>query len=263
MVEIPQDSEGIEAGETVTARLLRPLCEIKKTVSVIGSHDPMIDQAADLLRIKDPSLSVASSHVGSMGGIMAIKRREAHIAGIHLLDEETGIYNIPYVKKYFPNGGAVLVEGAGRVQGFMTAKGNPKGIKGWNEIVSGKLSYVNRQKGSGTRILCDYLLKKHGVDPKDVRDYDREEYTHTAVAALIAAGSADTGLGIFSAANMYGLDFIPVCIEQYDFLVDADSFEEKRVQSFLEVLGTKEFAERLTELGGYSLDRPGKERKIN
>lgn len=263
ILEIPQNSEGIEAGETVIAELLRPIKGIKKTISVIGSHDPLIDQITDLLRIADKSIYVASSHVGSMGGIFAVKRKEAHLGGIHLLDEETGTYNIPYLKKYFTSGEVVLVEGVGRVQGFMVAKGNPKVIKGWEEIVSKNLSYVNRQKGSGTRILCDYLAKKQGIDTEAVYGYGREEYTHTGVAALIAAGSADVGLGIYSAAKIYGLDFIPVCDEQYDILVEAGSFNEPHVRRFLDILTTKEFAKRLDAMGGYTLISPGNVRRID
>lgn len=263
IVDIPQDSEGIEAGETVDVTLLRPLEEIHKTVSIIGSHDPLIDEAADLLRLAGDSFSVASSHVGSMGGIMAIRRGEAHLAGIHLLDEETGTYNIPFLKRYFPGGGVVLVEGVSRLQGLIVRKGNPKGIRSFEEIAGQNLSYVNRQKGSGTRILCDYLARRHGIDTSKIYGYDREEFTHTGVAALIAAGSADAGMGIYSAAKIYGLDFIPICSEQYDLLVLESAFDDPSVQRFLAVLRSEAFAERILNLGGYTLNRPGSVRRID
>ena len=263
IAEIPQDSEGIEAGEMVDVTLLRPLEEIRKTVSVIGSHDPLIDEVADLLRMAGDSFFVASSHVGSMGGIMAIKRGEAHLAGIHLLDEETGTYNIPYLKKHFPGGGVVLVEGVARLQGFIVPKGNPKGVHDFKEIARQNLAYVNRQKGSGTRILCDYLAKQQDIDTSGIYGYDREEYTHTGVAALIAAGSADVGMGIYSAAKIYDLDFIPLCSEQYDLLVLESAFNEPSLKRFLDVLRSEAFAKRLSKMGGYTLNQPGTVRRID
>lgn len=263
ILDVPQDCEGIEAGETVRVTLLRSKEEILNTVCVVGSHDPLLDEMADLLRLKDNSIAVASSHVGSMGGIMAVKRGEAHLGGIHLLDEDTGTYNVPYLKKYFPSGGVVLVEGVGRLQGFMVPKGNPKGIKGFAQIAGQNLSYVNRQKGSGTRILCDYLMKRENINTHTIDGYDREEFTHTAVAALVAAGSADAGLGIYSAAKIYDLDFIPVCEEQYDLLVSQSAFDDPLVQQFLDILPSEAFAERLMKMGGYVFGTPGTVRRID
>lgn len=263
ILDVPQDCEGIEAGEAARVTLLRPMEEVQNTVCVVGSHDPLIDEVADLMRLRDNSIAVASSHVGSMGGIMAVKRGEAHLGGIHLLDEETGTYNIPYLKKYFPSGGVVLVEGVGRLQGFMVPKGNPKGIKGFAQIAEQNLSYVNRQKGSGTRILCDYLAKIEHINTQTIYGYDREEYTHTSVAALVAAGSAHAGLGIFSAAKIYDLDFIPVCKEQYDLLVSQSAFDDPLVRKFLDILSSEAFARRLIKMGGYVLGKPGTVRRID
>ena len=154
-----------------------------------------------------------------MGGIMAIRRGEAHAAGCHLLDTETGEYNIAFIKKYFPKGGVKLVRCVGRQQGLMLQKGNPLGIEKFTDITKPGVRYVNRQKGSGTRILSDYLCKQQGVEPKDVYGYEREELTHTSVAAQIANGSADAGMGIYSAAKLYDLDFVPICIEEYALLL--------------------------------------------
>ena len=254
ILDIPQNSEGYEAGEAVSVRLLRPLERIKNTLSIVGSHDPLLDEAADILRRENPSFSVASSHVGSMGGVMAVLRGEAALAGVHLLDPETGVYNKSYIEKYFPNGDAVLIRCVGRVQGIMCAAGNPLGIKGFEDVAS--LRYVNRQGGSGTRILCDYLIKRHGMS-SEISGYSREEFTHTAVAAQIAAGTADAGLGIFSAAKLYGLDFIPVCNEEYDLLARRESLDEPLVQRFIEVLRGEEFRERLEGLGGYVIGEIG------
>lgn len=261
IIRVPQDREGYEAGETVQVELLRPLEEILRMLVITGSHDPLIDEVANLMRLQHPDASVASSHVGSMGGIMAVKRGEAHMGGIHLLDEATGTYNESYVQKYFPQGGVALIECVQRQQGFMVAKGNPKGIRGWKEIAEQNLSYINRQKGSGTRLLCDYLVKQAGIDSSKIYGYEREEFTHTGVAALVAAGNGDAGLGIYSAAQLYGLDFVPVCLEQYDLLVSLDALELPPVQRFLEVLRSPELRKRLEALGGYTLEHPGRIRK--
>ncbi|HSN95388.1 MAG TPA: molybdopterin biosynthesis protein, partial [Anaerolineaceae bacterium] len=206
IIEVPQNVEGYEAGEQVDLWLLKDPREVKRSLVVTGSHDPMIDEIADLMKISWPASRVSSSHVGSMGAIMAIKRGEAHLGGIHLLDEASGAYNIPYLQKYFQVESVILMRGVLRTQGLMVKAGNPNSIKGIQELPG--LSYVNRQKGSGTRILLDYLLKKEGVESVSLIGYQREELTHTAVAAAIAAGTADAGLGIYSAAKIYGLEFV-------------------------------------------------------
>lgn len=256
IIHIPQDLEGLEAGELANVQLLRDPAEIEQTLVITGSHDPLLDEAFDLMKRRWRGSLVASAHVGSMGGIMALRRGEAHMGGIHLLDEASGEYNIPYLKKYFPNGGVTLVECVRRTQGLMVPKGNPKGVRDFKDLT--RLSYVNRQKGSGTRILCDYLCKQEGIEPTDVSGYAREEFTHTAVAAAIAAGTADAGLGILSAARIYDLDFIPICEEQYDLLIADEAIELEMVRKFLEMLQSQEFALRLNNLGGYTLENPGK-----
>ncbi|HNW95694.1 MAG TPA: molybdopterin biosynthesis protein [Anaerolineaceae bacterium] len=261
IIHIPQNTEGYEAGELVNVQLTRSRAEIDRTLVITGSHDPLLDEVADILKRLDRDSSVASSHVGSMGGITAVKRGEAHLGGIHLLDEASGTYNIPYLRKYFPQGGVVLVECVQRTQGLMVPKGNPLGIREFADIAGKR--YVNRQKGSGTRILCDFLARQNAIDADSVWGYEREEYTHTAVAAAIAAGTADAGLGILSAARIYNLDFVPVCEEQYDLLVAESAFHLEMVQRLLEVLRGKEFARRLAVMGGYSLKTPGEIRPWN
>lgn len=250
ILEVPQNVEGYEAGEKVTVRLLRPEEEAENALIVTGSHDPAIDEIADILQRNGASFRIVSSHVGSMGAISAVSNAQAHLGAVHLLDEN-GEYNASYVRKYFPEGGAVLVKGIGRVQGLMVAAGNPLGIKEFSDIV--RCRYVNRQKGAGTRILCDHLMKKTGLSPDDINGYFREEFTHTSVAALIAAGNADAGLGIYSAAKMYGLDFIPLCSEEYDFLIAEKYVDDEKVKAFLSVLESEEFKERLSSLGGYTV----------
>ncbi len=190
---------------------------------------------------------------------MAVRRGEAHAAGCHLLDTETGVYNISFLRKYFPEGGVRLVRCVGRQQGLMTAKGNPKGIRSFADVSKHGIRYVNRQKGSGTRILADYLCAKNRIRPERIYGYDREELTHTSVAAQIASGSADAGMGIYSAAHLYGLDFIPVCVEEYDLLVPDSAWETPMVQKMIAVLKSDAFREKIDALGGYTLERPGEE----
>lgn len=257
ILEIPQSTEGFTAGSRVQVRLLRPEKELENTLVAIGSHDPLLDEAADLLHLADSTLYMSSTHVGSMGGVMAVRRGETHIAGIHLLDERDGSYNTTFIKRYFPNGGVRLVECVGRTQGLMLPAGNPRGIRSLEDLAQEGLRYVNRQKGSGTRILMDYLCKTHGLDPARIYGYDREEYTHTSVAAQIAAGTADAGMGIYSAAQLYNLDFFPICIEQYDLLIPDAAFDTPMVKRLLDVLQSDAFRVRLEALGGYRLEHPG------
>ena len=261
ILEVPQGTEGYEAGSRVNVRLLRSMSQLSRTLVVIGSHDPLLDEAADLLHLADPSLYMSSTHVGSMGGIMAVRRGETHAAGVHLLDETDGSYNTSYIRKHFPQGGVRLVECVGRTQGLMLAPGNPLGIRDLEDLSRAGLRYVNRQKGSGTRILIDYLCRKNGIDTAAIYGYDREEFTHTSVAAQIASGSADAGMGIWSAARLYGLDFLPICMEQYDLLIPDAAFDTPMVQLLLEVLQGPAFRDRIEALGGYRLDHPGKVRE--
>lgn len=261
ILEIPQGCEGYKAGDRVSVKLLRPSHELENTLVAIGSHDPLLDEVADLLHLADPSLFMNSSHAGSMGGIMAVRRGETHIAGVHLLDEKDGSYNTSFIKKYFPQGGVRLVECVGRTQGLMTARGNPENIQGIASLTRPGLRYVNRQKGSGTRILIDYLCKKEGLDTSSIYGYDREEFTHTSVAAQIDSGTADAGMGIYSAAQLYQLDFLPVCMEQYDLLIPDSAWDTPMVQKLISVLKGEEFRNRLEKLGGYQLEQPGRVRE--
>ena len=262
ILDVPQNSEGYEAGERAHVRLLKPIERIARTVRVLGSHDPLIDEAADALRQTDIRAYVSSAHVGSMGAILALSRGEGQLGGVHLLDATDGSYNVSYVEKFIPDGGVALVECVRRAQGLIVAKGNPLGICSIADLANEGIRYINRQKGAGTRVLLDYLLHQASVSPRAIGGYEREELTHTAVAAQIAAGSADCGLGILAAARMYDLDFIPVCEETYDLLVSLAAMESPQVRAFLRVLASDEFLRRLDALGGYSYDQPGRVKKI-
>lgn len=257
ILEVPQGLEGYEAGEEVTLRLLSPMEKLRNTLVVIGSHDPLLDELADMLHLGDPRLYMCSSHVGSMGGIMAIRRGEAHMAGCHLLDTADGTYNRSFIRKYFPKGDVKLVSCVGRQQGLMVARGNPLNICSFADISRQGIRYVNRQKGSGTRILTDYLCSREKVEPSDVYGYTREELTHTSVAAQIACGSADVGMGIYSAAKLYDLDFIPICIEEYDLIIPDHAWDSPMMQQLLTILRSDAFREKILSMGGYTVEHPG------
>lgn len=257
ILEVPQGTEGYEAGEEVQVRLLSTPEKLQNTLVVIGSHDPLLDEVADMMHRADPTVFMSSSHVGSMGGIMAIRRGEAHAGGCHLLDTETGVYNLSFLKKYFPNGGIRLVRCIGRQQGLMLAKGNPLDIKEFADIDKNGVRYVNRQKGSGTRVLMDYLCEQYAVNVSDIYGYEREELTHTSVAAQIANGSADAGMGIYSAAQLYDLDFLPICIEEYDLIIPDHAWETPVVQQLIATLKSPAFREKMLAMGGYTVDHPG------
>lgn len=247
---IPQSLEGVDAGSPIDVRVLKPLSQIRETLVSIGSHDIIMDILADMMRI-------TSGHVGSMGGILAMRRGECHIAPIHLLDMDTGEYNVSYVKKYFKGQKMALIKGVRRHQGFIVEKGNPKGIKGFSDLTRDDVVYINRQRGAGTRILLDYHLKEENIDPSHIKGYDREMTTHMAVASAVKTGSATTGLGIYSAAKALDLDFIEVAYEDYDFLVPFDLLEDDKIKRFIEILISDEFKKRVDALGGYGFERTG------
>lgn len=257
---IEQHSEGVEAGEPVQVELYRDKAEVENTVVIIGSHDLILDVAADMMPNLYPGMFVSSTHVGSMGGLMALKRKEAHLAPIHLLDEETGEYNLSYIRRLFGSGKMALIKGVGRTQGILVKKGNPLGIKGIEDLPGCR--YVNRQRGAGTRVLFDYKLKQMGIAPEQINGYEREAATHMAVAAAVGSDGADAGMGILSAAKAMDLDFIPVGPEEYDFAVPLEYLELPHIKAFIEILKMDEFHKRLDELGGYTYERAG-ERILN
>lgn len=258
ILEIPQSVEGIEAGSKVNIKLLSSEDDIKNTIVCIGSHDPIIDTASDLLHIRNRKYHLSSAHVGSMGGIMALKSGETHIAPIHLLDMESGEYNISYIKKYLSDKGISLIKGVRRIQGLMVRKDGSCSINSLSDIVKSGIRFVNRQRGSGTRILLDYNLKKLGANPKDINGYEREEFTHLSVAAAVASGDADCGLGVYSAAYMMDLDFIPVCSEEYDLAIPTRYLELNMIKELIVVLKSDEFKNELDRLGGYDYKDIGK-----
>lgn len=258
---VPSSREGMTEGERVTVELLRPLDEIQETVVAIGSHDTALDLMASFLRRTGSRYHLSSAHVGSLGGLLALKRGEAHLAGVHMLDEATGEYNVSYVRRYLGRP-ALLVLLARRQQGFLVPKGNPKNITGFRDLIRPDVVYVNRQRGAGTRLLLDYHLKQEGIDPSQVQGYTREEFTHLNVAAAVRSGSADTGLGILAAAKALDLDFIPVTEEEYELCIPAELADDPGVQAVIELIKRPDFQQAVAALGGYDVRDAGRIREV-
>lgn len=249
IITIPKNCEGYDVGEICKAELLKPLSAIEETLLSIGSHDIVMDLISD-------SIALTSSHVGSMGGVMALRRGECHLSPIHLLDEESGVYNIPTVKRYFPNREMVIIKGVRRAQGFIVKPGNPLGINHFSDLCSG-VNYINRQAGSGTRLLLDYRLKKESISSDVISGYQRVVPTHMAVAIAVKSGSADVGLGVKSAAAVMGMDFIEVGFEDYDFVTTKENLETEMVQKLIQLLQSKDFKTEVDKIGGYCTESSG------
>ena len=258
LLKIPALSEGLEEDRPVTAELLVPSEDIEGTLVVLGSHDNTLDLLSTLLRRRDPRLRLASGHVGSLGGLMALRQGRAHLGGSHLYDPETNSYNVPYIQKYLEGMPLKLINLAWRQQGFMVLPDNPHKIYKVADLIRPGLRFINRQRGAGTRLLLDFLLQEENIDPAAIQGYDREEYTHMAVAANVKSGTADVGLGILAAARALGLDFIPLTPERYDLVVPAATFTDQRFQELLAVINSPEFHTAAQALGGYDLKDCGK-----
>jgi putative molybdopterin biosynthesis protein len=257
IIRIPAHLEGISGDASVKAQLLKPYTSIQNTIVAVGSHDNSLDILADALKAAYEDITLSSSHVGSIGGLMALKNGNCHLAGSHLLDETDGTYNIAYLRKYLPEGSVRLVNLVFREQGLIVPKNNPKNIRTIEDLGREDITIINRQAGSGTRILLDYRLKQSGLDPGSIKGYQHDEYTHMAVAVAVLSGACDVGMGIYAAAKALDLDFIPMVTEQYDLVISARYFETGKIQALLDTIHTQEFKRRVTALGGYSTERTG------
>jgi len=255
IVRVPRFSEGIDAGTAVTVHLYRHVHEIARTILAIGSHDLTLDLLAQFLAEQGGRL--ASANVGSLGGLMALRRGEAHLAGSHLLDPDTGIYNWSYIKRYLPGMELVLVALVGREQGWIVPRGNPHNLQGWEDAANPDLQIINRQRGAGTRVLFDYELAQRNIAPAQVKGYEREEYTHLAVAAAVASGTADAGLGIRAAARALDLDFIPLAHERYELVIPQQQFAQPLLQPLLDLLHNDRFKSAVAALPGYDVSIMG------
>ena len=251
-------SEGVHAGATVRVDLLRPLSEVERTIVVIGSHDLALDLLSSFLQRTAPGYRLSSANVGSYGGLVALKRGEAHLAGSHLLDESTGEYNLSFIRQVLPDVEVVLVNLSYRDQGLIVPRGNPKAIRVLEDLARTDVRFVNRQRGSGTRVLLDYELGRRRIQPDAVRGYEREEFTHMAVAAAVMSGAADVGLGILAAARALDLEFVPLMRERYDLVIPQVYYESALLRPVLGVIRSSDFQAAMKGLGGYGIEDTGK-----
>ena len=256
IIRIPNHTEGLPANSPVRSTILKPLHTIKNTLVVVGSHDNTLDVLSDQLQIQ-AGISLSSSHVGSMGGLMALKKGVCHLAGSHLLDEEDGTYNIAYIQKHLKGIPVNVVNLVRREQGLIVPRDNPKRIEGIADLAGEHIRFINRQRGSGTRILLDFKLKELGINPEKLRGYDDEEYTHMSVAVAVLSGRADAGLGIYAAARALSLDFIPVITEQYDLIINGEFFNTPNIERLIDTIRSSTFKERVSALGGYHTNLTG------
>ncbi len=257
IIRIPRNVEGIPENKPVQAQLLRPRAVIENTIVITGSHDNTLDLVADQVRRVNGDVSISSSHVGSMGGLMALKKKACHMAGAHLLDPEDGSYNVSYINKYLPDEKLWVINLVMRDQGLIVLKGNPENIRSIEDLKNSDLEFINRQPGSGTRILFDWKLETMGIETSQIKGYENDEYTHMSVAVSVLSGRADAALGIQAAAKALDLDFIPVVTEQYDLIIPDRFYHTDKVQVLLETIGSRGFQDRVNALGGYSTQNTG------
>jgi putative molybdopterin biosynthesis protein len=258
IIRIPRLQEGFREGETVSVELLRPVEELEETLVGIGSHDLTVDVLSSLIKAQGGCGAIASAHVGSLAGILALRKGESHFAGIHLLDPKTGEYNRTYLEQFLPGQDIALMNLVYRTQGLLVAKGNPLNITQLEDLTRSGVRFVNRQGGSGTRVLLDYLLAQKGISSERILGYEREEFTHLNVAVAVASGSTDTGLGIQSAAEALDLDFVPIGEERYDLAIPREFMEEPRMKTLINVVQSDKFKEEVLNLGGYDVRDTGK-----
>ncbi|MGH2805164.1 MAG: substrate-binding domain-containing protein, partial [Thermoleophilaceae bacterium] len=245
-------------GEEVEVRLLRGVGEVESTIVVTGSHDLVLDLAASGLRERDPGIALASSNVGSLAGLAAMRDGLCHLAGSHLLDPDTGEYTQPWIERLMPDRDLAVVRLTHREQGLIVAPGNPLGLAGIEDLLRPGLRYVNRQRGAGTRVLLDHELSRRGIEPGAIEGYAREEHTHLAVAAAVAADRADCGLGVLAAARAFGLDFVPLAKEPYDLVLERASLEGELLAPLWELLASSDFRAEVDALGGYDTGEMGR-----
>lgn len=255
LAHIPRFHEGLDRGGTLKVSLYQPLSTIQRTLMVMGSHDPMLDLLATRLRLRSAAARIVSVNVGSIGGLVALRRGEAHVAGCHLFEPESASYNILYLERYLRDEPVALVTFAQREQGLMLPVGNPLGITGIADLRRAR--YVNRQRGAGTRVLFDYLLGQNDLSPDDIAGYAHEEVTHLAVAAAVADGIGDCGMGLRGAAEAMGLDFIGLTWERFDLAIPRRHLETDGVQALLETLNDADFKRELGAQSGYRSDETG------
>jgi molybdopterin molybdotransferase/putative molybdopterin biosynthesis protein len=253
---LPRGVQGLEAGSPVNVRLYRSPKELEQTIFAIGSHDMTLDLLAH--QLVPHSRRLVSANVGSLGGLIALRRGESHIAGTHLLDPETGEYNFSYLRRYLPETPVRLVTWAYRKQGLLVAKHNPLGITGLPDLTRENVHYVNRQRGAGTRVLLDFHLGKLEIATDSIKGYRQEEFTHLAVAAAIASGRADCGMGIAAAAQALDLDFVPLFDERYDLAIPLAYATDDLLSPLFDLMNTACLREAVAAQPGYDVSDMGK-----
>lgn len=223
-----------------------------------GSNDPVLDVLHTCLRKTHPELFIFSANTGSMEGLAALEQGFTDIAWSHLLDPDTGEYNIPYLERLVPHVKAVVVNLFFRELGFVTAKGNPLHIGKFEDLTRKKVRFVNRQAGSGTRLLLDHHLEKAGIPSDRITGYDREVFTHIEVGLAVLSGGADTGIATAAVSSMLGLEFFPVTRERFDMICDQSIFFQKEVQALVEALNGEMFRKQVAGLGSYDFQSAGR-----
>lgn len=252
---LPRGLQGLPAGSEIQVRLYRPFSDIEQTIFVIGSHDMVLDLLAQFLAGRGRRLS--SANVGSQAGLIALGRGEAHLTGSHLLDPETGEYNLKYIREYLPQTPVKLVDFATREQGLLVLPGNPKSIHALEDLTRPDVRYVNRQRGAGTRVLLDYQLQRSRIAASQISGYNQEEFTHLAVAAAVLSRRADCGMGIPAAATALGLDFVPLYLEQYQLVIPEEFYGTELLQPLLETMMDSSFQKEVALLPGYNISKMG------
>jgi len=259
ILRIPPEISGYSEGEKAVVELLTSGKSLNSRLLALGSHDLTVDLLASSIKERSEGrITISSSNIGSMGGLLAIEKGIAHFAGSHLLDTQTGEYNFSYIRKYVKSTPVTLVTLVHRWQGLMIPKGNPKNIRGIKDLTRPGVTLINRQAGSGTRIFLDYELQKAGINPAGISGYRSEEYTHMSVAMAVTSGRADVGLGILAAAQALDLDFIPMARERYDLVIPTPLLQDERIVLLLDIIRSSTFIEQVLTLGGYEVEETGK-----
>jgi putative molybdopterin biosynthesis protein len=253
---LPRGSQGLPAGSDLEIRLYRSLEEIDRTIFATGSHDITLDLMAQFMSAENRRLT--ASNVGSIAGLVALSRNEAHFSGAHLLDPETGEFNVSYVRQYVPEFPVVIIALVGRSQGLLLPKGNPKQIQSIVDLTRGDVTFVNRQRGAGTRVLLDYQLQQLDISKESIRGYQHQEYTHLAVGAAIASGRADCGLGIAAVTQSLDLDFLPLFEERYDLVIPKEHADGSLLEPLFSLFDNRDFRRMVAALPGYDIEPMGK-----
>ena len=262
LIKIPRNKEGFEKNQYIDINLLTDINKIDNTIICSGSHDIVLDLLKSFLLQKGNEYDMSINPIGSLGGLLSIDQNLCHMSGTHIFDPETNTYNTSYIKKFINKQEVEVINLVNRIQGIIVAKGNPEKIKNLQDLNNKDLNFVNRQKGSGTRILLDYMLDKEKINPSNITGYENEKNSHLAVSYAIYSGNSNVGLGIMSAAKSYNLDFIPLKEENFDIVIPKNILNEKYVELMLNIINSLEFKKAINNIGGYITKNTGKQIKL-